>query len=608
MLSARPTEDFESYVRAGYEAENDGYLVSGMVSGPFSDVLRGRLVGQFEETGGYVKNTLLGIDEPESKKYAFRGILDWDVTDNILASLKVEHFNQDTDGRTNQLVSPGLFGGITQDPEAEFRRDAVRRIGTGTPDHEFDDSKSTGVTLTVDAALGEHTLTAIAGYWELEYENWVDVDGVAEGFLNTSLAEDYDQTSLELRLLSPVGQTIEYIVGGLYHSSDTKTRQYSPFGFLPPFITPVPIGAERNFQRDTDTWSLYGQLTWNATDRFRIIADLRWTREEQDGVGNAFPVSFPDRRNPVYVAPGDVVFPAFQTPEYLFFQKRTDTSVDPSIRFQYDLTDDIMVYAVYATGSKPGGMKANDGSLGVQLLERNDDPAYLQEFIGQSSITPEEMAAGVTFKEGNGIFDFEDEEAENFEIGSKMTFAGGGATLNAALFRMDFDNLQTSSYDGTRFIIQNAASARIQGVELEGTWQATASLRLSGSLGYLDHEYKDFQGAQCVVIDEDGNFRDPDCVDGQEDLSGEKLERTPDWEATLAADWESPIASNILLLAGLSMYYSDGYSVRQDFHPLGVQKSYTKWDARLGLAAADNRWDVAIIGRNLSDKMVLQHA
>lgn len=608
VVSARPTEAFESYLQAGYEAENDGYVVTGMVSGPFSDVLRGRLVSQFEEKGGYMDNPYLNRDDPESDKYAIRGLLDWDVTENVLVGLKVEHFTKELNGRTTQLVSPGLFGALTTDPDAEFKKNKTRRVSTGTVDEEFDDSDSMSVTLTVDVALGEHTLTAIAGYWEFDYENWIDVDGVSDNFITTSYNEDYDQTSLELRLLSPVGQTFEYILGGLYHTSDMQYRQYTPFGFPPAFFATVPVGIDRNYQRDADTKSVYGQITWNATDRFRIIADLRWTREEQKVTYTSCPAKFPDKRFPVCVAPAEVVFPAFQSLEFLFFQNRTDESVDPSLRFQYELSDDVMLYAVYATGSKPGGMKSNDGTLAAQLLEMSEDSAYAQRFVGQSSITAEEIAAGVTLKQGNGVLDFEDEEAENYEIGAKMTFAGGAATLNLALFHMDFHNLQTSSWDGTRFIIKNAASAEIEGIELEGTWQASANLRLSGSVGYLDHEFKKFLGAQCVVVDKNGTLRDPNCQDGQEDLSGEKLNRTPDWEASLSADWEGEIANNMLLQIGVSMYHSDDYSVRQDFHPLGVQDSYTKWDVRVGLSAVDDRWDVAIIGRNLTDELILQHA
>ncbi|NJN51585.1 MAG: TonB-dependent receptor [Gammaproteobacteria bacterium] len=458
VISAKPTDEFEGYVNVGYEWENDGYLTTAMLSGPLTDTIRGRVVAHFEDTDGFVTNSFVGSDEPDTRRWSGRATLEWDVNETLTATLKAEHFDTEIDGNTNQLVGPtGTFVTLSTDPQNEYRLNDKRHLSTGTSNEDYDYSDSNSYLLSIDQELGEHTLTAIAGYWELDYQNWLDVDGVPEGFLNTALSENFDQTSLEMRLLSPVGNTIEYIVGALYYTSDVETRQHSPFGFFPPVAGPIPVGSDRNFERDTDTVSIYGQLTWNITEQLRVITDLRYTEEDQDGLGFSFPVNYPDRQHPVY-APGAFA----QPPEYIFRQQRTDDSIDPSIRLQYDVSNDMMVYAAYATGSKPGGLKANDGTLGTQLLAKNSDPAYLQKYIGQPSITAAEMAAGVRFKEGNAIFDFEDEEAQNYEIGAKMLFLDGAAGVNAAVFYMEFDNLQTSSYDGTRFIIRNAASAEIK--------------------------------------------------------------------------------------------------------------------------------------------------
>lgn len=591
VISAKPTEEFEGYVRGAYEFENDGYNATGVVSGPFTDSLRGRLAVKSEKVGGYIKNTFDGSDEPEIDKFAIRGSLAWDATDDLLFNLKIEHAIKDEDGNPNQLANPGLFGMLTADPNAEFNVDDVRHVSTGTGIPGFDDMDTTMAVLTMDATLGEHMLTAIAAHWELDYENYLDLDGVPEAFLAGGLSEDYDQQSLEVRLLSPEGQTLEYIAGVLYHKSDTRTRQRSLYGFLP-----VPYWQDRNYQSDSDMWSVFGQLTWNITDDLRLIADARYTDEEQDGTAwGLFPLaSDPNQQS---------ASPA----EFRMSQKREDENFDPSIRIQYDLTDDIMVYGAYATGSKPGGMRSNDGNIGNQLLAVGD-PAFYQTFLGQPTVTPAEVAAGVTLAQGNGVLDFEEEDADSFEIGAKMMFADGRASLNVALFSMDFDDLQTSSYDGTAFVITNAASAGIEGIEIEGSWQVVDALSLYGSMSWLDAEYDNFIGGQCLVADAAGNFQDPTCVDGFEDLSGTKLERTPDYEITLTADYEQPITNSLLLRGLVSMYYSDELSIRQDFHPLGIQDSYTKWDVRAGLASVDETWEVAVVGRNLGDEKTINHA
>ena len=218
---------------------------------------------------------------------------------------------------------------------------------------------------------------------------------------------------------------------------------------------------DRNFSRDSEAFSIYGQLTWNVNERLRVIADVRYTDEDQDAVGFAFPLRFPtgntfEPQRVLQAGPG-------HSAEYLFRQNRSDDSVDPSIKVQYEINDQTMAYVSYAEGSKSGGMKANDGNLGNQMLQRAADTAYLQQFAGISAVDADVLRGGLTLQSGNGIFDFEDEEAESWELGMKTTLAGGSVNLNVALFTTEFTNLQTSNYDGTQFIIGNAGSATVDG-------------------------------------------------------------------------------------------------------------------------------------------------
>ena len=222
-------------------------------------------------------------------------------------------------------------------------------------------------------------------------------------------------------MLSPANETFEYIAGIWYQNSNLKTRQYSPF--YPNFwnaVTGIPIavgvnipplalaftngsGMDRNFLRESDAFSAYAQLTWNMNDRLRAIFDIRYTDEEQEAVGASWPLSFP---NGAFDPQRVLQSTAGHDPEYLFRQTREDDSVDPSLRVQYDVNDDMMIYGVYARGSKAGGMKANDSKLGAQLLQRAGDAAYLQEFVGASSIDAAAVLGGLTLKQGNGVFDF----------------------------------------------------------------------------------------------------------------------------------------------------------------------------------------------------------
>ena len=619
ITSAAPTDEFEASAKASYEIEDDSYGLSGHVSGPLSDALRARLAFSFDDVGGWVSNPYVSGQEPTEDRWAVRATFDWDAAPNTSVRLKLEAGDSETDGRSNQLVAPGLMTAISPDPMPEFKADDVRRVSTGVGPEDYYNHDWQLATLTLDQGLGEHTLTGILSYWETKTAWRLDVDGGPHYALNTDLRDAYDQMTAELRLLSPTGQQFEYIVGAWYQASDLATRQHSPFSpglssffggvvlGLPPFLLAPEssggVGADRHIRRDQDAWSAYGQLTWNLSDRLRVIGDLRYTDETQDGEGSAYSATFPDQVNPVYTGQQYL----FHVPDYRFFQKRTDDSLDPAVRVQLDLSDDAMLYAGWSRGSKAGGMKANDQNIGTYTLNACADPAWCQRYAGRDALSPSELAAGVTLQDGNGTFDYEDEQAESFEVGAKLALLDGRASLNAAAFLMQFDDLQTSSYDGTRFIINNASSAEVEGFEIEAVLQASANLRMNAAIAWVDATYDDFNQAQCPV-GADGAPLDPGCVDGQADLSGQRLERVPEWEANLNFDWQSELGNGMQLLAFLSVFYSDDYSVRQDFSPLGTQDSFVKWDARLALADADDRWEVGVTGRNLSNKYVIQHA
>ncbi len=616
-ISARPTDEFEAQLKIGAELEDGGYTAQGYISGPLSDNVRARLAVRWDEFDGYTDNIHLRQEDGDKEVQTARLGLEFDASDTTTFYLKLETGESNTDGRNNQLVAPGRMSGSTTDPRAEYRSDDRRSVSTGVEKEDFYDYEWNSVTLSMDTEIGEHAVKGVLGYWDYENSWFLDVDGHPEAILNTALYDEYDQTTAEFRILSPTNQTIEYIAGAWYQKSDLTTRQFSPFhplfweAVLPPFlhglINEAPTGMDRNFSRESDAYSIYGQVTWNVSDRLRAILDLRYTDEEQDGLGRSWPILFTNGTFNPQRATG---FGFGFNSEYRFFQTREDDSLDPSLRVQYDVSDDMMIYGVYAEGSKAGGMKANDATLGTQILARiADDPTYAQRYLPGSSGTAAEIAAGVNLSQGNGVFDFEDEEAESWELGMKTSLWDNSATLSLALFTTEFTNLQTSNYDGTQFIIGNAGSATVDGLEVEFSWQATENLRLHSSISVIDAEYDDFVGAQCVV-NSSGSPANSDCDPdtGTENQKGEKLERSPDVEFNLSAFWESQLTDNLRFKASTSFYYSDEYFVQPTQADYATQDSFNKWDVRVALAASDERWEVGLTGRNLGDEMTINHA
>ena len=83
------------------------------------------------------------------------------------------------------------------------------------------DGNNSEAALTVEYSFDNGSvITAIAGYSEYEFERFLDADFNPLPALRFDDHEDFDQTSLELRLTSDTGGRFEYIVGGYYQDSE----------------------------------------------------------------------------------------------------------------------------------------------------------------------------------------------------------------------------------------------------------------------------------------------------------------------------------------------------------------------------------------------------
>ena len=127
-----------------------------------------------------------------------------------------------------------------------------------------------------------------------------------------------------------------------------------------------------------------------------------------------------------------------------------------------------MTYASYSTGYKSGGFNSSGDTA-------NPDG------------TP-----------GEGT-EFEDETADAWELGVKSTVWDGRARVSATLFRTELEDQQVTSFQGTTFLVNNAASLISQGVEFETQVALTKDWEVGGALAYLDSEYDDYSGAPCTI-------------------------------------------------------------------------------------------------------------
>ena len=86
------------------EFESNQTELTGVVSGPLSDTVRARLAVRSYQEDGYIQNTFKNNDEPQRDEDTIRLTLDWDITADLSASLKVERNDFLTHGRQIEIV------------------------------------------------------------------------------------------------------------------------------------------------------------------------------------------------------------------------------------------------------------------------------------------------------------------------------------------------------------------------------------------------------------------------------------------------------------------------------------------------------------------------
>ncbi|MGH6695149.1 TonB-dependent receptor [Sphingopyxis sp.] len=425
----------------------------------------------------------------------------------------------------------------------------LRRATSGFPgfmDKDFDNTNNVNASATANIDIGDHVLTSVTGYSAYDFEKKIDSDFGPTPALASRFAEKFSQMSQEIRIASPTTGRFEYIVGGYVHIND-----YDLFGSTLIAFGPFNGRSDRAFRQENFAWSGFGSATFHMNDHLRLLGSLRYTYDRKEATQQ--------RTNTGVVQPTWIVTP--------LSGRRIEKEWDPSVTIQWDIARDAMLYASYGQGSKAGG------------------------FIGaQSTTTPAQ-------------FQIEPEQAETYEIGAKLALFDRRLRFNIAAYRTDFTNLQVSSFDAfsNSFITSNAGKARSQGVETDFTFQIVNGFSLNGSLAYLDAKYLDFPGAPCP-------FTNPGCIPANNNAAGEPLPRSPKWSGTLFADIVLPIGGNLEFLANGGATFRSQAFLEESYNPAAAQESYAKFDLRLGVRRADKRWEIAVVGKNLTDELTAGHA
>jgi len=607
MISAKPTDVFEGSVRLSYEFETEESVADLVLSGPVTDTLGARLAVRYRESEGYVDNLTLGRSEPQREEISGRLTLAFAPNETFDATLKVEYGDFKVDGRQVEIFGelpaapirrangttsvppiPGLLYSqilgtvFQQGPTVANNTLDYKRSANG----DFSYIDMTEAALTMNWRLNGMTLTSVTGYSEYELDEQCDCDFTGASVIIASLLETYDQFSQELRLTSDTDGRLSWIAGLFYQEYDLKAPDnvlVPPNSIVGPLLNSnpgLPPGSgtffvnsanPRDFRQESELFAVFAQVSYDLTDAWRLTAGGRWSTEDKTGLRANDLTRGVDGPS---IPPGliDVLWNAlFGIQRHSISGKRSEDNFSPLVNLQYRFGDNSMAYLSWARGFKAGGYDARSNKL----------PA------------------------NGGSFEYKPEEADSYELGVKLGIGGRGE-INAAVFYTDYQDLQTSAFDGQLGFNVGNGSAEVRGLELEGRWQATDQLYLFGSVAYLDFEWAKYDGqcyfnppAEILGINQPGRVRG-NCV-----YDGFRNNQTPEFTAVIGGDFRQPFAGNLEFRAAVDVTYTDEFLTSLTLDPESSQDSYSKVNARVSVGRQDRRWEVAVVGRNLTDEQTI---
>jgi outer membrane receptor protein involved in Fe transport len=616
ITTARPTEEFEGRVLLSNEFEHNEVIAEGVVSGAFSDSIRGRLAVRSRQGDGHIKNATLDEDEPNREDWSVRGTLEFDVTDNVLATFRAEVGEFDVKGRHIEIINeqPAIAG-----PFTGLRYNQILQLFGGDPstgnvvqdeirssNGDFSNNELTNYSLTLDWSMGDYELKSITAFSNFEYDEFCDCDFTGTVVFGAALQESYDQFSQEFRLSSPLGGSFDYIAGVYYQTSDHDFADQIIFAsdsVLVPIANLLSPGAgslisntqaSRFANVDADVLSAFAQFNFNVSDDFTIQVGGRVTQDERNGNRTLTITSIGGAPLPAaqFLAPVvwanllDITSTNLSDPLYgptgAFFVStlgalpvsgaRDETKFSPEVKLVWDANDDTMLYLSWSEGYKSGSFdfRANNKGLAPDMATS---------------------------------FEFDDEEASNIELGGKFVFAGGTFELNAAAFFTEFDNLQISIFDGgLGFNVGNAAAAEVDGLEFDVRWAVSDYTTVTGGIAFTDFEFTDFENGQCYF------GRPPDSVQNgipRCDYTGESNQMVSDVQGNVTVNYERPFGNSLVFSSMFDLFLTDDYDASATYDPALVQNKYSILSLRAAVGSESGSWQLALLAKNLTDEKIL---
>ena len=589
VVTKRPSDVLEGSLRVT-ATDDDMIGLTGQVSGPLSDSVRGRLAFYGRNFDGFSKNHFTGKTVNGDESFGLRGKLEFDFSSSTGMLLIADYSSQDRDCCNSARYDLGgnpfyEFDYAKYHPSGDHAWVNEENVDLiyNTPSYSNTDTWGTSIEVTHEMA--NWVLTSITAYRDFEFETQQDPDGLPYDqetfgrFILTSNGtpgnpQEQTQFSQEIRFASTAWDDLDLTLGFYYWDQALErffqrevyicTMPAASSGNDPdPAVTDCTSHAygfgEMWNTVDFENWALFSQADWHLTEQLTASLGLRYT---SDDIAYTF--------NRVTPNPAPAVQASFASKG-----ATDDSALTGKLSMQYDVTDSAMIYAAYTEGYKA--------------------PAY-DLIFGLSAGRTDPVPA---------------EESQGYEVGLKAELLDNTLRLGLTWFSTDFNDLQGQGFDPDEltFVLTSAGTAHTEGLEVDFTYKPIDSLLVTGGIGLIDATFEDFTNQECYP----GQTAVQGCLPTgstnamsqpiiAQDLSGKDIPNSPDLKYSLQARYDLPMEATFGIYFTLGYRWQDDVISATSGDPRSKVGSYGVLDLTLGAQSNDGHWSARLFAKNALDE------
>ncbi|MEO9468499.1 TonB-dependent receptor [Parasphingorhabdus sp.] len=585
VVTQEPQFEFGGSAELSYGNYN-AIVAKADITGPISDTVAFSLAGNLNKRDGYIRDVVINSDLNDRDRWGVRAQLLFKPSDDLSFRLIADYDKLDEVCCGAVNIVDGPLGGVLQFLGGQvISNEPLSLLSTVNyaPENKIENY---GISLQSNWSMGDVDLTAIGSYRRSDGFANQDSDFTSLNSIGVNInTVDINTYTGELRAASDFDGFVNFLIGGfLFHEDIDRGARFEngpdfvrfanavsggaysavepTLRALIPNIPAGPFGGVGqgrilDMQYQNTAFSIFGQLDFDITDRLTFTVGGNYTHDKKEVTANNVSTDVFSGIDLVQAGFNLAIFngatPAQASalassaanpflglrglqfnPPYLNFPnavedgRTKDSDLSYTFRLSYDASDNLSLYATYATGFKASSFNLS-----------NDTRPVAADFIPGSPFGSPPPAASPIRDAGLAVNNLTTgsrfagpEEAEVYEIGIKGSWEG--LSVNLALFDQTLKGFQANVFTGTGFILGNAEEQSVRGFELDTIISPIPELNFTAGVSYLDSKFDRFTG---------GNALSPTFGVVPTDLSGQRPAGVPKWSVAFGGTYAHEFGS-----------------------------------------------------------------